>query len=208
MQAGVVWACALLLLRESYPFVILKWKTQRLRKETGNQNLRSALDTGKSPKVLFQVSIIRPLKMLFLSPVVFLVSLLMAICYGDTYLLFTTFDRVFQGQYGFSNGIVGLVYLGSGIGSFLGLLFCGAISDRLVKRLTERNGGSAKPEYRLPAMFVGAVLVPLGLFMYGVRITGSLLLPCTPLLCFISFTPTPINFLDWQYRLPLLPKPP
>ncbi|TVY15307.1 Efflux pump radE [Lachnellula arida] len=165
--AGVVWACALFLLRESYPFVILKWKTQRLRKETGNQNLRSALDTGKSPKDLFQVSIIRPLKMLFLSPVVFLVSLLMAIVYGDTYLLFTTFDRVFQGQYGFSNGVVGLVYLGSGIGSMLGLLFCGGISDRLVKRLTKRNGGSAKPEYRLPAMFAGAVIVPLGLFMYG-----------------------------------------
>ncbi|TVY34556.1 Efflux pump [Lachnellula subtilissima] len=133
--AGVVWAGALFLLRESYPFVILKWKTQRLRKETGNQNLRSALDTGK--------------------------------IYGDIYLLFTTFDRVFQGQYGFSSGIVGLVYLGSGIGSFFGLLFCGGISDRLVKELTKRNGGSAKPEYRLPAMFVGAVVLPLGLFMYG-----------------------------------------
>jgi predicted MFS family arabinose efflux permease len=154
-------------MRESYAYVILKWKTNRLRKETGNPHLRSALDTGKNPKELFKLSIVRPIKMLFFSPIVFLMSLYMAIVYGYVYLMYTTFPRVFQDQYGFSKGIVGLTYIGMGIGCFFGVLFCGAVSDRLLVTLTKRNGGTAKPEYRLPAMFVGALMAPIGLFLYG-----------------------------------------
>ncbi|KAF2802402.1 MFS general substrate transporter [Mytilinidion resinicola] len=165
--AGVVWVAAMLFIHESYAYVILKWKTKRLRKETGNQQLRSALHTGNTPGELFKISIVRPLKMLFLSPIVFLMSLYMAIVYGYLYLLFTTYPRVFQGQYGFSNGTVGLAYLGSGIGTFIGLVFCGATLDRLLVYLTKRNGGIAKPEYRLPVMAIGALFIPLALFMYG-----------------------------------------
>lgn len=154
-------------MRESYAPVLLLWKAKRLQKETGNTNLRSALDNGRGRKELITFSIVRPIKMLIFSPIVFLMSLYIAIVYGYTYLLFTTFPRVFQDQYGFSNGAVGLTYLGTGIGSFFGLTFCGAVSDRLVKSLTERNGGNPKPEYRLPTMFIGTFLVPIGLFLYG-----------------------------------------
>lgn len=154
-------------MRESYAFVILKWKTDRLRRETGNPHLRSALDTGRDPKELFKSSIARPIKMLIYSPIVFLLSLYIAIVYGYLYLMFTTFPRVFEDQYGFSDGSVGLSYLGTGIGSFFGLVFCGAVSDHLVAHLVKRNGGAAKPEYRLPVMSIGALLVPAGLFLYG-----------------------------------------
>ena len=166
-QAGVIFVATVLFMRESYAFVILQRKTDRLRKETGHLHLRSALDTGKDPKELFRFSIVRPLKMLFLSPIVFMMSLYMATIYGYLYLMFTTYPRVFQVQYGFSNGSVGLTYLGAGIGSFFGLALCGAVSDRLVVALTKRNGGTAIPEYRLPTMFLGALVVPIGLFLYG-----------------------------------------
>lgn len=184
-------------MRESYAYIILKRKTQRLRKETGNPHLRSALDTGKSPKELFAFSIARPLKMLFFSPIVFLMSLYMATIYGYLYLLFTTYPRVFEGQYHFSNGSVGLTYLGAGVGSFFGLALCGAVSDRLVVKLTKSNGGSAKPEYRLPTMFLGALIVPIGLFLYGwtadkkvhwmAPIIGSALLGAGMFAVFVSF---------------------
>ena len=91
----------------------------------------------------------------------------MATIYGYLYLLFTTFPRVFEDQYGFSKGSSGLAYLGVGVGSLLGIFLCGAISDRLVKRLMDRNGGVAKPEYRLPVLILGALLVPAGLFWYA-----------------------------------------
>ena len=74
---------------------------------------------------------------------------------------------VFETQYNFSQGSVGLAYLGVGVGSFIGLFFLGAISDRLQQRLTISNGGVSKPEYRLPPMFVGSWPIPLALFWYG-----------------------------------------
>jgi len=64
-------------MRETFPPTLLQKKTNRLRKETGNPNLRSALDTGKAPADLFWFSIVRPCKMLFLSPIVFLLSFYM-----------------------------------------------------------------------------------------------------------------------------------
>lgn len=91
-------------MRESYHPVLLARKTKRLIKETGNQNLRSALDTGITPRELFIQSIIRPTKMLFLSPIVLLLSLYVAVVYGYLYLLFTTISSVFQKRYNFSQG--------------------------------------------------------------------------------------------------------
>ncbi|GAD96578.1 hypothetical protein NECHADRAFT_47622 [Paecilomyces variotii No. 5] len=165
--AGAAFSASLLFLQESYPYTILERKVKRLRKETGNPHLRSILDSGKRPKELFRISIVRSVKMLFLLPIVLLLSLYMATIYGYQYLMFTTFPRVFKGQYGFSNSSVGLVYLGIGVGFLVALVFSGLVSDRLVIYLKERNGGIAKPEYRLPPLFVGALLAPIGLFLYG-----------------------------------------
>ncbi|KAF2267674.1 MFS general substrate transporter [Lojkania enalia] len=152
---------------ESYTYTILENKTKRLQKEIGNLDLLSALDNGKQPKEFFRVSIVRPVQMLLFSPIVLLLSLYMATMYGYQYLIFTTFPRVFQGQYDFTKSSVGLVYLGIGVGFLVALVFSGMISDQLVKYLTKRNGGIAKPKYRLPLLFAGALLAPIGLLLYG-----------------------------------------
>lgn len=153
-------------MRESYAVTLLDKKTKRLRKETGNANLRSVLDTGRSARQLFVFSILRPTKMLFLSPIVFLLSLHVAVVYGYLYLLFTTMTTVFQSQYGFSQGSVGLAYLGIGVGSMLGLAVLGSVSDRLFGYLTRKHGVK-KPEYRLPPMIPGTFFIPAALFIYG-----------------------------------------
>lgn len=186
-------------MRESYSSIILQRKVERLRKETGNQNLRSALDTGRTPQDLFRFSIVRPLKMLFLSPIVFLLSVYVGVIYGYLYLLFTTIPTVFQIQYGFSSGSVGLAYLGIGVGSLLGLMVIGSTSDRLVKQLTAKNGGTPKPEYRLPLMIIGGLFIPVALFWYGwsadqelhwiMPIIGTALLGIGNLIIFVRFDP-------------------
>lgn len=156
----------LLFLRESYAPTLLKRKTKCLIKETGNQDLKSQLDSGLSPKQLFMFSIVRPTKMLIFSPIVFLLSFFVAVVYGYLYLLFTTITMVFEGQYGFSQGSVGLTYLGIGIGSIIGLFAVGSMSDPILKRLTKKHG-VAKPEFRLPPLIPGAMCIPVGLFWYG-----------------------------------------
>lgn len=103
--------------------------------------------------------------MLIFSPIVLTLSLYMAVVYGYLYLLFTTMTLVFEDNYGFSQGAVGLSYLGIGIGSVFGLLIFGALSDKTVKRMS-KNGGM-KPEYRLPPLIPGSLIIPVGLFWYG-----------------------------------------
>ncbi|KAF7718170.1 MFS-type Multidrug transporter [Penicillium ucsense] len=166
MASGFIFVLSLFTIRESYAPTLLAAKTKKLRKETGNENLRSVYDTGRKPMDLFMFSIVRPTKMLFMSPIVFLLSLYVGIIYGYLYLLFTTISAVFEGQYGWSQGSVGLSYLGIGIGSFIGLFILGATSDRLLHYLAEKKGGM-KPEYRLPPMIPGSFFVPISLFFYG-----------------------------------------
>lgn len=92
----------------------------------------------------------------------------MAIVYGILYLLFTTFTFVFQETYSFSESIVGLTYIGLGIGNFIGLGVLGFYSDKIMKRLAAKhNDGKIKPEYRLPPLIWGAPFIPAGLFLYG-----------------------------------------
>ncbi|KAL1599839.1 hypothetical protein SLS60_007644 [Paraconiothyrium brasiliense] len=166
--AGAACIISFVFNRETYGYVLLKRRTARLQKETGNTELRSALDTGRTPQQLFKTAIVRPIRMLVLSPIVFLMSLVMAAVYGYLYLLLTTYPRVFGSQYNFSEKSIALVYLGVGVGSLLGLIFTGAVSDRLNNHLAKRyNDGKPKPEYRLPTMLLGGILVPVGLFLYG-----------------------------------------
>jgi MFS family permease len=90
----------------------------------------------------------------------------MGINYAYLYFCFTTFPIVFQQVYHFSEGTSGLAYLGLGIGSFVGLGITGKLSDKIVVKMT-RNHGVRKPEYRLPLMIPGHLLIPIGLFWYG-----------------------------------------
>lgn len=164
-------------MRESYAVTILQRRTNRLRKETGNEELRSKLDVGLSTKDFFLHSIIRPTKMLAFSPIVLALALYVGVVYGYLYLLFTTFTPVFEETYHFSSGSVGLTFLGLGCGSLLGVFFFAWATDRVYKKRKEAEeaAGEAtgaladalKPEFRMQALIPAYILIPAGLFIYG-----------------------------------------
>ncbi|QPC60404.1 hypothetical protein HYE67_002635 [Fusarium culmorum] len=165
--AGAITIMAFVFMRETYSYTILDNKTKKLRKETGNPKLRSALAKEITTKELFSMAMVRPTKMLLFAPIVTLLSLYMALVYGYLYLLFTSMPTLFVKEYHFSSGSVGLAYLGLGMGSLIGLIISGATSDPLVNYLTKKNGGERKPEYRLPLMAAACLMVPAGLFIFG-----------------------------------------
>ncbi|GAM40362.1 hypothetical protein TCE0_038r12657 [Talaromyces pinophilus] len=150
--------------QETHPLTLLKRKAARLRKSTGNPNIRHVDHATISRSQIITTSIVRPIKMLFLSPVVFGLSLLTAVAYGTLYLFFTTVTDVFASRYGIVTN-VGLIYLGCGCGQFAGLLILGLVSDAIVKRAAK--GGEMKPEYRLPPTILGGSMIPIGLLIYG-----------------------------------------
>ncbi|KAH7353966.1 benomyl/methotrexate resistance protein [Plectosphaerella cucumerina] len=175
--SGIISIVMFFVLRESYAMILLKRRTERLRKETGNQDLRSKLDPGLSPTDFFKRGIIRPLKLLAKSPITQIFAVYIAIAYGYLYLMFTSITQVFIQYYGFTPGTAGLAFLGLGVGSLLGLAFFAGFSDRWLKRKAAqekaaglaagREPGPLKPEPRLITLPVGAVLLPAGLFWYG-----------------------------------------
>ncbi|KAK8251252.1 major facilitator superfamily domain-containing protein [Phyllosticta capitalensis] len=165
IATGVITIIGFILMRETYPVAILNAKVRRLRKETGNKALRSKLDSGLAARALFLRSIVRPAKMLIFSPIVFLLSLYVAIAYSYLYILFTTFTTVFESSYGFSPGIAGLTYLGVGVGCVLGQWAFTVFGNRIAREHLEK--GDFVPEHRLPLMFPGAITMPVGFFIYG-----------------------------------------
>ena len=87
------------------------------------------------------------------------------------YLLFTTFNGVFTGQYEFLAPVPappGLVYLGLGIALVLGVVVASNLSPRIQDARMQADGvGKPKPEYRLLPMIWLNPCVGLGLFIYG-----------------------------------------
>jgi hypothetical protein len=110
-------------------------------------------------------SLIRPFKMLFLYPVVFGLAVHVAIGYAYFYLLLTTLAEVFIGEYAFKANIIGLVFLGIGVGMAIGTISFGILSDKRLKYKSRM--GEMKPEYRLEPMIAGGISIPIGLFIYG-----------------------------------------
>jgi multidrug resistance protein len=157
--------------QETNPRVLIHRKTLRLRKELGRTDLRSCYDEpGAAPRsraTILRNGILRPLKMLFRSPIVFLLSTYMAVVYGLLYLLFTTIAGVFQLQYGWQPEICGLAYIPLGLGFFAGIATVAKLSDATVIRMTKANNDVFEPEMRLPACVFFACFVPISFFWYG-----------------------------------------
>jgi len=115
---------------------------------------------------IFKGPWIRPIRMLLQSPIVLLFAIYTTMTQGYLLLMFATLGLVFQNQYGFSTGASGLAYQGM----TLGFLFCqialSHISDAYVAKM-ERKHKVRKPEYRLPPLVVGSLIIPVGLLWYG-----------------------------------------
>ena len=165
-QSGVL-TIACFTVKETYSLTLLAKKAEKLNKANCDDGIHYVGPgvEGRSPEEVFRRASIRPLKMLFLSPIVFFLALEVSIVYGYLYLLFTTFTYVFRDQYQFGAGAAGLAYLGLGVGFLLGLFATGASSDHIAKK--RAAGSEMKPEHRLPPLIFGVILVPMGLFWYG-----------------------------------------
>ncbi|KAI9934840.1 hypothetical protein ASPWEDRAFT_175566 [Aspergillus wentii DTO 134E9] len=162
---GIVVVASFVFLRETYAPIILQNKAKKLQKATGRPHT-TKFESNQTPGQLMLISMTRPIKFLFKSPVVLIVSLYSAITYSYMYVLFTTFTSVFEKVYHFNPGQAGLGYLGLGLGFCVGQITVGFFSDRYVK-YQERIHGKMKPEDRLPPLVLGCFLVPVGLFWYG-----------------------------------------
>lgn len=105
--------------------------------------------------------------MLTTQPIVQFVAVYMAFTFGIFYLLLSSFPTVWEDIYGERVGVGGLNYISLGVGFVIGAQVNGQVNDRIYISLKKKNNNVGKPEFRIPSMFVGSVLIPAGLFWFG-----------------------------------------
>lgn len=170
IAAGAVQFIAIFFLPETYAPIILKRRAQRLRKDTGDENLQTEIERqGKNATEVLRTALIRPIRLLITQPIVQILALYMGYSFGIMYLTLATFPTLWTSPsyYGESPGIAGLNYISLGLGFVGGAQVCAPMLDRFYRLLKARNNGAGRPEFRLPMLAVGAFCTPVGLFIYG-----------------------------------------
>ncbi|KAL4779636.1 major facilitator superfamily domain-containing protein [Aspergillus varians] len=166
--SGVLWLAGTLLMPETYAPVLLRRRSQRLSKITGKV-YRSKVDIDQGTISLgdaFKTALSRPWILLFREPIVFLLSLYMAIVYGTLYMLFAAYPIVFQLTRGWNQGIGALPFLGIMVGMLMAVAYSIWDNNRYI-RSQEKHGGFAPPEARLPPCMVASIAIPVGLFWFA-----------------------------------------
>lgn len=157
-----------LMCSESYAPVLLQRKAAKIRFESKNWAMHAPADEKKvDMKEIVHKYLLRPFLMMALEPILDLVTVYMAFIYGVLYLFFEAYPIAFQEVRGWNDGVGALPFLSITIGVVIGVGVIVWSSNGRFKRKMIANGGKPIPEERLPAMILGAVLLPIGLFWFA-----------------------------------------
>jgi MFS family permease len=116
----------------------------------------------------------QPFLILFSFPGVFFMALVYGLMTACTTVPVTTLSSVMTlPPYNFGASQIGLMGLPPFIGTTLGALVCGPLSDWIALYLAKRNGGVFEPEMRLWLALAFTPLVPAGLFMFGIGLNNG-----------------------------------
>ncbi|GAA5891372.1 hypothetical protein JCM8208_002605 [Rhodotorula glutinis] len=164
---GAVWVFTSLTLVETYAPTLLKWRAQKLRKETGDPTIVTEQERQGRPLAdIAHETLLRPLVMLATEPVMLCMSGYLCLVYGLLYAFFFAYPIVFMGH-GFDAGQVGLCFLSILVGIGLTSITAVPLQERYYQRQVVKHQGHPPPEARLPLMMVCAVILPVSLFIFA-----------------------------------------
>jgi len=150
---------------EAYPRHVLRLRAKRLRLPP--PKLLPA-GSGTSLEAMFKITVLTPLQMLFVEPVVVLVWLYLGFNFAVIFAFFIAVPAVLQGVYGFSIQQVGLAFIAAIVGSMLAST-TSIIIDRLTapSAVKRSHTGMVDIEYRLYPAMIGGVAITASLFWIG-----------------------------------------
>jgi len=153
-------------LPETYRPLLLRRKVQKLPRTT--DITFHAADGNEQPLATkLKISLMRPVRFLLHQPTIQIVSVLLAVNFGTLYLVLTSYATVWIDRYGQTVGESGVHYLSLAIGYTIASQGGARVTDRLWRWLKERAKGHTAPEYRIPLMLPGTILLPAGLLWFG-----------------------------------------
>lgn len=106
--------------------------------------------------------------MFCVEPVVASFTSYVAINFGMLYSFFAAFPYVFETQYSFNLGQVGLTFLGLGVGVVIGCALIIVLARTVYQRQKAKaSDGKVPPEARLYIAMIGSILLPVSLFWFA-----------------------------------------
>jgi MFS family permease len=192
---GISWVCTTIFLPETYAPVLLRHRAAKLRKETGDPTYMTEQERHKrSLSEIIKIALFRPMEMLFTEPIILFITvsirrspvtsvvhladkpwpfpqqLYLSLIYSILYIFFFAFPIIFGKLHNFSLGSVGLSFLAILIGMIGAFFTVLPYQKTLYLRSTEKAdaaGHVVAPEARLPAMMIGSIALPIGLFIFA-----------------------------------------
>jgi MFS family permease len=123
---------------------------------------------GATIKLLLVVTLVRPLKMLIVEPIVASWALYHSFVFGVLFAFFDSYPYVFIKVYGFTFAQVGLAFLGILIGTVLAVLTFIVVDKTIYqKKKLAAVPGKPAPEHRLYTSMLGSFGVPIALFWFA-----------------------------------------
>ncbi|TGO44045.1 hypothetical protein BCON_0628g00030 [Botryotinia convoluta] len=166
--AGASWV-PLVFLPETYGPVLLLKRAKQLRKETGDSEIIAPIELEKQDlKQMMTVTLTRPIRMLFFELIVLAACTYLALAYGIFYMYFEAYPIIFEGIYGQSSGVSGLMFLPIGGGAILAIIVFLWWDTFLRKAQASKKAWAQKEESRrLPLAILGGPLYVISLFWLG-----------------------------------------
>lgn len=167
--AGPAFLVMFMLLPETSTPNILLRRAKRLRKLTHDGRLRSQSEIDQehmtASKILVD-AVVKPIEITLKDPAIAFVNVYTAIIYGIYYSFFEVFPLVYPVYYGFSIGLVGVVFTCILIACLLGIaIYCAYLYFYLVPDI-QAHGLRAQESRLVPAL-VACFGPSVGLFLFG-----------------------------------------
>ncbi|KAF9472907.1 MFS polyamine transporter [Pholiota conissans] len=170
----IVQLSGLFFLKETFAPILLEGKAKRIRREVDaekgqHKRILTIYESSedRSWQHIFRKALIRPFQLFTQEYIIQLLGIYMAFLYGIFYLFLTTMPTIFREIYHEGVGIGGLHYIALGLGLGLASQTNARVMDKIYIYFKKKNGGVGEPEFRLPSMFPGTILLPFGLFLAG-----------------------------------------
>ena len=167
--AGPVFILMFLCFPETSTPNILLRRANRLRKLTGDKRLvaQSEIDQkGMKPSTILTSALIKPFEITIKDPAIAFVNLYTALTYGIYYSFFEAFPIVYLGMYGFSIGIMGVIFTCILVSCLIGIATYVAYQYFYLIPDIKKNGLRAQEHRLVPALF-GSFGPPIGLFLFA-----------------------------------------
>ncbi|KAK4495585.1 hypothetical protein PRZ48_012853 [Zasmidium cellare] len=152
-------------LRETYAPILVQRRTIRSQSEKHRLSWQGHVNSAISPSALLRHSILQPVKMLCLDPLVAMTALYSGVLTGILILVATTIPFTYSRRYDFSELETGLIYIAPGIGMIVGLVLSGLLINFMSKR--HKNINKAEDRISVIGVLAGTIVAGGGLALYG-----------------------------------------